>query len=282
MGNGSPTVTGSPQVSPKKALWCRLQLPSRQPRLKPSICSSTPSGFITAPESQEPCTLPSPPAPPRPPRPMTSLPNLRPTVILSPIAIPATAYIPSSGSGLNSRKPVSFSDDVFAALPGCFGKLHSYAGAEAQDIGSQHFRKEFKTDVSYASRENKSATQVQIGHGYIQRQDGNVGPSAMVPSPYASSSCLGTSLTSYCQEHKYLEFSLSTFANTSRTSPDEDIPTSEQNPGNTSLVPLRDWVSRYRRALWMLGTILFVLVASSAIITAIIWKLTTCELIYSF
>ena len=285
MGNGSPpTVTDLPQISPKRVPWRRvrrLQLSSRQPRLKTSICSSPSHKIITTHKTPEPCTLPPRPAPPRPPRPMTSLQNLRPTVILSPIAIPATAYLPFSSPSRNSGKAVSFSDDVFAALPGCFGQHHSYAHTEAQNVISQHVQEEFNTDTLYSSKPTKSPTRVQIGHAYIQQRDGNSSPSEIVPSTYASSSCLGTSLTSYCREQKPLEFALPTSAISSRDLTEEDTPRSEQTPGNKRLTLLRVWISRYRRTLWMLGTIFGVLVASSAIIAAIIWKLTTCEFIYT-
>jgi hypothetical protein len=280
MGTCSLALTDSPSVSSKRVMWNRFQLPFRLAHTKSStFSSSSSSDTVTAPESRQPCTLPP---PPRPPRPKTCLPNLRPTVILSPSALPAKVYMPSYGCSLKSPKTISFSDDVFAALPAGHGPHHADADPEVQDISSRNIWDEFTSDLLYPSSYPKLPRPAQIGHGYIQRQDENSGPSAIVHSPYASSSCLGTSLTSYCQEPKHLEFSSSTCANASRNPPDRDNPENEQNPGGYNLTALQVWFPRYRRFIWILGAIVFVLVASSAITGAIIWRLTTCKLSYYF
>lgn len=277
MGASSLTSTDSPSVSSKKVIWNGLQLPFRRPDKKSSTLSSSSSDVVTSLGSREPCTLPR---PPRPPRPKTSLPNLRPTVILSPSVVPAKDCMPSFGCPLNTPRTISFSEDVFAALPASHGLRHADVDPKVKDIRSQNIWDEFTSDLLHPSSYLTLPQPAQIGHGYIQRQDENSGPLVMVHSPYASSRCLGTSLTSYCQEPKHLEFSSSTFAIASRNPPDRDNPENEHAQVDYNLTSLQAWFRRYRRFIWILGTILVILVASSVITGAIIWRLTTCELSY--
>lgn len=279
-----PWITVSPSSKKKrkeKVMWYRLPLPLSKPYLKSLIFSSSPpSGRVAATVDRE--SNASHPPPPRPPRPKTSLPNLRPTVTLSPIAVPPTVYIPSPACSPHARKTISFSEDVFAALPAGLRPQHTDTGTKEHDIVPQELWQEFHNDLPCFERCPTQPQQAYGGHhGYIQRQmEQHRGSSEIFYSPYASSSCLGTSLTSYCREQKHLEFSSSTFnVAASRSLPEQgDVPGSELAQGSTAgLSPLQAWIAGHRRLLWIVGVIVVVLMASSAVTGAIIWKLTTCE-----
>lgn len=273
-------ASSSKKKKKTKVMWYGLPLQLSKPYLKSLIFSSPPSsGGVAATVGRE--SNASPPPPPRPPRPKTSLPNLRPTVILSPIAVPPTAYLPSPACSPHARKTISFSEDVFAALPAGLRPRHADADTKEHDIVPPETWQEFHNDLPCFERCPTQPQQEHGGHGYTQRQMGpHRGSSEIYYTPYASSSCLGTSLTSYGREQKHLEFSSSTFnVAASRSLPEQvDVPRSELDQGSAAgLSPLQARIAGHRRVLWIVGVVVVVLVASSAVTGAIIWRLTTCE-----
>lgn len=217
------------------------------------------------------------PPPPRPPRPETSLPNLRPTVILSTTTVPATVYIPRSACLPRTPKVVSFSEDVFAALPARLRPQNDEREVEYHNKFTQDIWRESSNDLQCVSMFPTRPQDARIGHGYMQRQNERNSSSEVCYTPYASSSCLGTSFTSYCREQKHLEFSCPAFNDASIAEPEQYDRRREIDQESCRLKPLQDWIARNRRLLWMTGVVGFILVASSAITGAILWKLTTCK-----
>lgn len=235
--------------------------------------------------------------PVRPPRPKTSLPNLRPVTILSPITVPPPVYhLPMPDCSAALRKTVSFSEDVFAALPSYLGLDNEInSGAESPSAKASRLEcggKGGKTS-NRTGRTRRPQLRVKIndigchqghqGHG-LEKNNGS-GPSMSPHSPYASSSILGTSMTcGYYQERKQPECSswIPAASSANQDSPEQGHPEDNgEDFKEGTFTPWQAWLCRHRRILWMVGTIVFVLAAASSVTGAVLWRLTTCRCLTS-
>ncbi|OQV06214.1 hypothetical protein CLAIMM_10819 isoform 1 [Cladophialophora immunda] len=301
---------------------------------KPSSSSKSPispkwglrSSFSDSPVLTSPQVLLPRSPPPRPPRPKTSLPNLRPTVILSPLAIPPPcAYrLPTP---IHCSRSDRFSDDVFGSLPEHLRtSLISLRGGEAQ--GSP-------CNAVPIPSGNHSSLPLSPNAATKGGQDfGDVLHAPLVPPegqdqnrPTTNSSTLSIGKCCAFMPHKVRAMDsferaihlcrhpetrvsvepVMTYLPIANTASPRDSPSSFSTPsklesstadaGQRHLEichvsqhdarlqwddqPLpKSWhvfVFRHRRLLRMVCTVLFVILASTAIAGGVIWKLTTLD-----
>ncbi|KAI1619576.1 hypothetical protein EDD37DRAFT_214064 [Exophiala viscosa] len=190
----------------------------------------------------QPPIMPSPCTPPqRPPRPKISLPNMRPTIVLSPLAIPACIYrLPPSTQSITAIED-SFVREVLAAWS------HH---VEMQSLSMK---------PSSPTGPHLSSSQAPTKHAFACNRTVSLDDRSVVTSKTAQSgsTCMGSAWTCHVKGRN----------GGGCTSDMECV----QRYIDTC--PL-SWLGRNRRLIWMLATLCFVVVSAAAIAGGIIWRLT--------
>ncbi|OCT52786.1 hypothetical protein CLCR_10584 [Cladophialophora carrionii] len=253
-------------ASPRSAQWPSSSFWSPRPRRKCSPSSSASS--IPPHQLPPPCSSP----PPRPPRPKTSLPNMRPTVILSPQAIsrPCILRLPTPN---HSDHRYRFSEDVFASLQEHLGLRAD--GMSSPNVNAGHLTPRslhVRTEESRALRAMDS-----FERAIFQSRPAN---SPADFNPAASSTPLASTPVAIPKPHVLDDISSSYSPTKAEVmSAESDTVYEEIRAGNLgSTVQGRLRLKQHRRLLCMLATVLFVIVAATAIAGGVIWKLTTLGL----
>lgn len=229
---------------------------------EPSLSARQGSSSTAIPRIPPPCT-----PPPRPPRPKTSLPNLRPKIILSPVPVPAGVCDLSLPNHPAEHR--TFSADVFASLPG-----HVEPGITV--CNATWLTPPLAIRSSATSPSSTNFASAPIFDPSVQVETRTISSTAthqvhlLTPEPqnWASCSIAGSS-------------SASSSSSNSTSKPEKTvivqslIETPLLEPPLFALTPRQLWLLRHRRVLWMMATIVFVLVAATAIAGGVIWKMTT-------
>ena len=208
----------------------RFQTPSeRSTSRKSSLVPNSPM-------MPAPCT-----PPPRPPRPKISLPNMRPTIILSPLAIQACTYrLPPPTQSIKANED-SFVQEVLASY-------------------SQHVEMQMPTGKALSpyslhhSSSHSPAKQALACDRTVCLDDQSVLTSK---SAHSESTCIGSAWTSPIKEREGRPYT-------------SDMESAQSD--NDACSP--SWLCRNRKFLWMLATLCFVLASTAAIAGGIIWRLT--------
>ncbi len=270
----------SPTNAPKQSL-------SFKSLRSPKKCSTSSTSSSIPPPQLPP---PGSPPPPRPPRPKTSLPNLRPTIILSPLAIPSPCAfrIPSPNSSARSFR---FSDEVFASLPEHLRLLQaSPHSSRANDVPRGHSPdlRSLRASPSQMCRaherlkwsafaqllSSRIATKSQ-SHHIPEHHGATLENSKTIRAMDSFERAIFLSRPSNIPTRLPLATSqMST--SPARSNPEKSVNDLKSNNDEAALEG--GAVSRRRRRPFcMLATVFFVVMAASAIAGGVIWKLTTCK-----
>ena len=226
----------------------------------------------------------------RPPRPKTSLPNLRPKIILSPIATPPPVYqLPCSTSWTRTKdeNELTFTEDVFAALHPYMPRT-SYLNTALWDLeAGKHLLDERTPKQMLFSRPDLNMS----NDGDISCSDLDL--SIPISRSRAPSSC-GSDVASNARGGGTYRYPEDRHISSWRFEEEESActytapPTSRGDHESLNPQHMTDalqckatrwqlWLDRYRRQVWMVLTISVVLGAAAAITGGIMWKLTKSE-----
>ena len=273
--------------------------------------TSSASSSTHSPPPPSPCS-----PPPRPPRPKRSLPNLRPRVILSPLAIPPPCAHRVSPLGRISALE-GFSADVFASLPeylktmptpasGRTGRRRSPThpstrrpmqsprpGGRDQEpfefSATMHFpivrpgqrcQDQHVYSCDDARKEEIKAPRAldSFERAIVQSRTIVVPPTPNLATAQSPSTTASQASSS---PHPYSDSYSPTKPKSEAFERAHDSPDVVKSNGTDSKPTFmhrwRLFRRQHRRTLYMLVTVLLVVVAAAAIAGGVIWKLTTCK-----